>query len=118
MQLQFLISRAFLFRFPFCCILYISSYFFFFFFFFFLNDPPPPEIYPLPLHDALPISFAAASAGWVGATGTDAGSPFRHSRVVRSGSTSAGLLPSRRAACHAARSSGAPRHCEIGRAHV
>src|SRR2546430_14386786 len=26
------------------------------FFFFFLNDPPPPEIYPLPLHAALPIS--------------------------------------------------------------
>src|SRR2546430_14277288 len=26
-----------------------------FFFFFFFNDPPPPEIYPLPLHDALPI---------------------------------------------------------------
>src|SRR5256885_2312194 len=26
-----------------------------FFFFFFLNDPAPPEIYPLPLHDALPI---------------------------------------------------------------
>src|SRR5256885_13061421 len=25
------------------------------FFFFFLNDPAPPEIYPLPLHDALPI---------------------------------------------------------------
>src|SRR2546427_10462936 len=24
--------------------------------FFFLNDPAPPEIYPLPLHDALPIS--------------------------------------------------------------
>src|SRR6201992_2651876 len=23
--------------------------------FFFFNDPPPPEIYPLPLHDALPI---------------------------------------------------------------
>src|SRR2546421_700391 len=23
--------------------------------FFFLNDPAPPEIYPLPLHDALPI---------------------------------------------------------------
>src|SRR2546429_3309095 len=30
-----------------------SAYFFFFF-----NDPPPPEIYPLPLHDALPISDA------------------------------------------------------------
>src|SRR5256886_16377549 len=25
------------------------------FLFFFLNDPPPTEIYPLPLHDALPI---------------------------------------------------------------
>src|SRR2546427_5982873 len=28
------------------------------FFFFFLNDPPTPEIYPLPLHAALPISPA------------------------------------------------------------
>src|SRR5205814_9675625 len=28
----------------------------FFFFFFFFNDPAPPEIYPLSLHDALPIS--------------------------------------------------------------
>src|SRR2546422_10391046 len=27
------------------------------FFFFFFNDPAPPEIYPLPLHDALPILF-------------------------------------------------------------
>src|SRR2546425_1089349 len=26
-------------------------------FFFFLNDPAPPEIYPLSLHDPLPISF-------------------------------------------------------------
>src|SRR5258708_37409020 len=26
-------------------------------FFFFLNDPAPPEIYPLSLHDALPISY-------------------------------------------------------------
>src|ERR1044072_8054960 len=25
-------------------------------YFFFFNDPPPTEIYPLPLHDALPIS--------------------------------------------------------------
>src|SRR5256885_3152623 len=28
---------------------------FLFFFFFFFNDPAPPEIYPFPLHDALPI---------------------------------------------------------------
>src|SRR5256885_3978187 len=28
------------------------------FFFFFFNDPPPTEIYPLPLHDALPIPRA------------------------------------------------------------
>src|SRR2546430_5677372 len=27
--------------------------------FFFFNDPPPPELYPLPLHDALPICAAA-----------------------------------------------------------
>src|SRR2546422_8687067 len=27
-------------------------------FFFFLNDTAPPEIYPLPLPDALPISFS------------------------------------------------------------
>src|ERR1043165_10310128 len=29
---------------------------FLFFFFFFFNDPATPEIYPLSLHDALPIS--------------------------------------------------------------
>src|SRR5260221_9655827 len=28
-------------------------------FFFFFNDTAPPEIYPLPLHDALPISSPA-----------------------------------------------------------
>src|SRR2546425_9804237 len=31
------------------CLFFIS------FFFFFFNDPPPTEIYPLPLHAALPI---------------------------------------------------------------
>src|SRR6202035_6110864 len=36
-----------------CC----CTFFLFFFFFFFLNDPAPTEIYPLPLHDALPISL-------------------------------------------------------------
>src|SRR5256885_9887510 len=30
-------------------------------FFFFFNDPAPTEIYPLPLHDALPISSATKS---------------------------------------------------------
>src|SRR5262249_60729643 len=29
--------------------------------FFFFNDPPPSEIYPLSLHDALPISSAPAA---------------------------------------------------------
>src|ERR1043165_10274978 len=33
-----------------------SLFSFCFFFFFFLNDTAPTEIYPLPLHDALPIS--------------------------------------------------------------
>src|SRR3989441_1494987 len=32
------------------------------FFFFFFNDPAPPEIYPLPLHDALPILSVSARA--------------------------------------------------------
>src|SRR3989440_12781342 len=35
------------------CLTVLISVFFFFFFF---NDPATPEIYPLPLHDALPIS--------------------------------------------------------------
>src|SRR2546430_193284 len=41
--------------------LFMTLFFFFFmsppsfFFFFFFNDPAPPEIYPLPLHDPLPI---------------------------------------------------------------
>src|SRR2546430_17088960 len=34
-------------------------------FFFFFNDPAPPEIYPLSLHDALPISFERCGvSGW------------------------------------------------------
>src|SRR5256884_8119197 len=40
-----------------------------FFFFFFLNDPAPPEIYPLPLHDALPISGGPRRRLRVGGTG-------------------------------------------------
>src|SRR5258708_3267092 len=44
--------------------IFVSNFIFFFFLmtrvppllpFFFFNDPAPPEIYPLPLHDALPI---------------------------------------------------------------
>src|SRR2546429_199785 len=34
-----------------------------YFFFFFFNDPAPPEIYPLPLHDALPIWLLAFKNG-------------------------------------------------------
>src|SRR5256885_8650726 len=34
-----------------------------FFFFFFLNDTAPTEIYPLPLHDALPISCRTTTGG-------------------------------------------------------
>src|SRR5437867_4398170 len=32
-----------------------------FYFYFSFNDPPPTQIYPLSLHDALPISYDAAS---------------------------------------------------------
>src|SRR5258705_6995756 len=48
--------------FYFCSFFFYPSFLFFsllllfsFFFFFFFNDPAPPEIYPLSLHDALPI---------------------------------------------------------------
>src|SRR2546427_9130895 len=37
--------------------------------FFFFNDPPTPEIYPLPLHDALPISIPAEDHQHVGERG-------------------------------------------------
>src|SRR2546429_3765076 len=37
-------------------IFYQYTYYRHIYFFFFFNDPAPPEIYPLPLHDALPIS--------------------------------------------------------------
>src|SRR2546429_3206712 len=40
----------------------------FFFFFFFFNDPPPPEIYPLSLHDPLPISLASSPVNDHGST--------------------------------------------------
>src|SRR2546428_9241960 len=38
-----------------CTILLKARWCLFRFFFFFYNDPAPTEIYPLPLHDALPI---------------------------------------------------------------
>src|SRR3989475_8973413 len=40
-----------------------------FFCFFFFNDPPPTEIYPLPLHDALPIFDRGDRVALVGHTG-------------------------------------------------
>src|SRR2546425_8536305 len=43
---------------------------FFLFSFFFLKDPAPPEIYPFPLHDALPISRAASRAATASARST------------------------------------------------
>src|SRR5258708_32955856 len=45
----------------FSCTLVLPSCFLFFFF----NDTAPTEISPLSLHDALPISFLRARAGWL-----------------------------------------------------
>src|SRR2546428_10935331 len=48
-----------------CTILLKARWCLFRFFFFFFNDPAPTEIYPLPLHDALPISIVPSPAsGW------------------------------------------------------
>src|SRR2546426_10945804 len=38
-----------------CVSVFYSRRLFLVFLFFFFNDPPPPDIYPLPLHAALPI---------------------------------------------------------------
>src|SRR2546430_6029194 len=60
-----ILSRAMLLFFQvffslFCFFLPLRPLFLFFFFFF--NDPAPTEIYPLPLHDALPIYVRRALA--------------------------------------------------------
>src|SRR5256885_16972895 len=55
-----------------CLFLYIHSHSPLSFFFFFLNDPPTPDIYPLSLHDALPISMSVRRAevfGFLGPNG-------------------------------------------------
>src|SRR2546430_14396110 len=92
------------------------------FFFFFFNDPAPPEIYPLPLHVALPISARRAGAavppacrprpaGDRAANATararraHAGGRRRGARVEGARGARAGARPARRAA-------------QIGRAHV
>src|SRR2546426_11521863 len=43
------------------CVIFAFTLFSLFFFF---NDPPTPEIYPLPLHDALPISGLVTASAW------------------------------------------------------
>src|SRR5256885_9915005 len=50
--------------------------------FFFLNDPPTPEIYPLPLHDALPILPAGAGRRMIP---PDPVADVREQRVLRVG---------------------------------
>src|SRR5437868_10586847 len=40
--------------------MYIHQYCLIFLFFFFFNNTPPPHLYPLSLHDALPILASAA----------------------------------------------------------
>src|SRR2546425_12394086 len=44
------------------CLLLVHSHFTFLFFFFFFNDTATTEIYPLSLHDALPICGDVVSA--------------------------------------------------------
>src|SRR2546430_13506300 len=45
-------------------------------FFFFFNDPATPEIYPLPLHDPLPISIAGTRERPTTTTSSAHGSRF------------------------------------------
>src|SRR2546430_5893532 len=48
------------------CLFYISMTALMIFIFFFFNDPAPTDIYPLPLHDALPIFAANGPLGGAG----------------------------------------------------
>src|SRR2546422_8435394 len=52
-------------------------------FFFFLNDTAPPEIYPLPLHAALPISAARRGGGGPHGDAAAAGRRSRRGAVAR-----------------------------------
>src|SRR2546421_11826342 len=70
------------------------------FFFFFFNDPAPTEIYPLPLHDALPIFVRRGRADVECHTGRRAQSGGRRrERVARPGLVEA-QVPERRHARH------------------
>src|SRR5256885_15961887 len=93
-------------------------------FFFFLKNPPPTEIYPLPLHDALPICVEGPAAVR-GAKGLDlhveaaAGASVlvhEHHRRTPAALLAVELHPvDRSEGAHSARS---PQVFKIGRAHV
>src|SRR5256885_16261559 len=86
-------------------------------FFFFLNDPAPPEIYPLPLHAALPIS-AGGGAGCNRAAEKIGAFYQAHRHQDRARRC---LLEGRRispALSREARPAALPHLAEIGRAHV
>src|SRR2546427_12753261 len=53
------------------------------FFFFFFNDPPTPEIYPLPLHAALPISCRKLCPIPAAGPANLATTPARGTRLLR-----------------------------------
>src|SRR6201998_3190132 len=57
----------------------LEKHIYFIFFVFFFNDTAPTEIYPLSLHDALPISRRANSPAWDEAPGTAGAKFWRHS---------------------------------------
>src|SRR5256885_15968527 len=62
-------------------------------FFFFFNDPATPDIYPLPLHDALPISLSQSPAQSFSTlcSGTESGI----NRIVPHRSSALGVDPPR-----------------------
>src|SRR2546425_8163463 len=68
-------------------------------FFFFFNDPPTPEIYPLSLHDALPISSRPSMPGILrSVTRRSDPLPFRYSIAWGPEGNATTLYPSLRRA--------------------
>src|SRR5258706_5633620 len=64
-----------------CPLIFLSVLLLLCFFFFFFNDPATTEIYPLPLHDALPI-YRVGDVARVGAEVLGRGPADRHDRAA------------------------------------
>src|SRR2546422_9000396 len=86
--------------------------------FFFFNDTAPPEIYPLSLHDALPISMPGVGARIVRSSESPARRAASNSPALTSNLTATTASRARSEGRRSSRFAVAISPSEIGRAHV